>query len=339
MFLDLGTRGASDDTGGLNFHGRHIFSATLKDLVRKFGIDQAESIVLVGSGSGARGVGYNCDFLADAIATVNPSTDVRCVADAPDFIPWWVKTETDQCENKDYDQLEREKFFWGRADDESCVEQNEDLVNSTELAHKCGVWSRYFTNIDTPFFLIGSQYDPEYFTSAPCAPDEDDPNYEEYVQSWRRGMLALYESALARRSNLGLFVPNCETHTLLEGSLAPSYWSQLKIPLLDSRETVSLQDMFGGWVKSEFRQAIDPLGRVNPGCASPSPQVRRRLLPAGRDGVSLAGAGRRRLLPPSSLFPRGYDRRYNLYGQDPYYGYRGYGGTGRWGPSGALEGQ
>ena len=40
------------------FHGRHIFSSLLRDLVANFGIDQAESIVLIGSGSGARGVGH-----------------------------------------------------------------------------------------------------------------------------------------------------------------------------------------------------------------------------------------------------------------------------------------
>ena len=33
-------------------------------------------------------------------------------------------------------------------------------MNSSELAHKCGVWSRYWPHISTPFFLVGSQYDP-----------------------------------------------------------------------------------------------------------------------------------------------------------------------------------
>ena len=51
--------------GKIFFHGRHIFSALLRDLVGKYGIDQAESIILVGSGSGARGVGHGCDYLAE----------------------------------------------------------------------------------------------------------------------------------------------------------------------------------------------------------------------------------------------------------------------------------
>ena len=51
--------------GKIFFHGRHIFSALLRDLVGKYGIDQAESIILVGSGSGARGVGHSCDYLSE----------------------------------------------------------------------------------------------------------------------------------------------------------------------------------------------------------------------------------------------------------------------------------
>lgn len=337
-----GTRGASDSTGDLYFQGRHILSSTLRDLVAKFGIDQATSVVLVGSGSGARGVGYNCDFVADALRSVNPSTDVRCIADAPDFVPWWVKTDTEKCENKDYELLEEEKFLWGRADDESCVEDNEDVVNSTELAHKCGIWSRYFSHIETPFFLIGSQYDPFYFNSAPCSPDEDDPDYEEYVSSWKRGMLALYESAVIDRPSLGLFVPNCNTHTLLNGDLAASYWAKLRLPLLQSEDKASLPEMLTGWVNQEYRQAIDPLGAVNDQCIAPQQfglrpcgsrlgcnrglgGIRSSVL-ADYDYYDYGDYGdygdydisvlstRRRLQPPTNLYPKGYNRDRRFYG-------------------------
>jgi hypothetical protein len=37
--------------GKIFFHGRHIFSSLLRDLVATYGIDQAENIVLVGSGN------------------------------------------------------------------------------------------------------------------------------------------------------------------------------------------------------------------------------------------------------------------------------------------------
>ena len=44
------------------------------------------------SGSGARGAARNCDFLAESIATINPSARVRCVLDGIDFVPYWVQS-------------------------------------------------------------------------------------------------------------------------------------------------------------------------------------------------------------------------------------------------------
>ena len=337
-----GTRGASRSTGNLFFHGKHIITSTLQDLVARFGIDRAESVILVGSGAGARGVGYNCDFVSESINAVNPLTDVRCVADAPDFVPWWVKTEFDVCQDKDYDQLEVEKFMWGREGDETCDEANEDLVNSTELAHRCGVWSRYWEYIETPFFVIGSQFDPIYFENNLCGPGKDDPEYGAYQLSWRRGMIALFQSMLAKRPDLGLFAPNCDSHTLLSGSLTSAYWSQLEVPLLDSEEKGSLTNVLGRWKNSEYRQAIDPIGAKNDQCITPAqitgcgrltgcgglPTARisgcgrlggcggRPLLPAGAD-LGARRAYIRRLRPPLNLFPATFDRQRRC-GLDPY---------------------
>jgi len=341
-----GTRGASKSTGNLFFHGKHIVTSVLQDLVATFGIDRAESVILVGSGNGARGVGYNCDFVRQSINAVNPSTDVRCVADAPDFVPWWVRTEFDSCQDKDYHELEVEKFLWGREGDESCDEENEDLVNSTELAHKCGVWSRYWQYIETPFFVIGSQYDPIYFENNLCGPSKDDPQYANYQLSWRRGMIALFQAMLAKRPNLGLFIPNCDSHMLLSGSLTSAYWSKLEVPLLDSTGKSSLMNMLGSWRDSEYKQAIDAVNSKNEQCISPAPQVSgcgkltgccgispaaqkfgcnrlggcggRPLFPAGIT-VEAKKAYIRRLRPPISLFPAQFDQQRRC-GLDPYYG-------------------
>ena len=45
-----GTRGRSSTTGNLFFHGRHIFSSLLRDLVSRFELAKAKDIVLIGSG-------------------------------------------------------------------------------------------------------------------------------------------------------------------------------------------------------------------------------------------------------------------------------------------------
>ena len=44
------------------------------------------------TGSGARGAARNCDFLAESIATINPSARIRCVLDGIDLVPYWVQS-------------------------------------------------------------------------------------------------------------------------------------------------------------------------------------------------------------------------------------------------------
>jgi len=87
-----GIRGNSSGTEDLFFYGRHIFSSLLRDLVDYFNIANAEDVVLIGSGSGARGAARNCDFLAESIAKVNTAATIRCVLDGVDFVPYWVQS-------------------------------------------------------------------------------------------------------------------------------------------------------------------------------------------------------------------------------------------------------
>ena len=64
LYKNSGTRGASRSTGNMYFHGKHILTALLEDMSVRFGLARAASLTLVGTGSGARGVGYNCDYVA-----------------------------------------------------------------------------------------------------------------------------------------------------------------------------------------------------------------------------------------------------------------------------------
>ena len=103
-----------------------------------FGLNNARSVVLVGSGSGARGAARNCDFLAEAVATVNPRATVRCVLDGADYVPYWVQAPDCRTASR----AEAQKFLWSRQDDESCLEEYKDRLNSTELAEQCGMYSK-----------------------------------------------------------------------------------------------------------------------------------------------------------------------------------------------------
>ena len=98
-------------------------------------------------GNSASGVARNCDFLADAISTVNSRTRVLCVLDGPsDFTPFWIQdimtNKSDTCGKTEKQIVEDTKFLWGRRDDESCVQKLKDDLNSTSLAEYCGIFSR-----------------------------------------------------------------------------------------------------------------------------------------------------------------------------------------------------
>ena len=66
-----------------------IFSFLASTVVK---VDCADRSV-PGSSAGGFGVGLNCDDVADWLTGANPHMTVRCLADAPDFIPWWVHTQ------------------------------------------------------------------------------------------------------------------------------------------------------------------------------------------------------------------------------------------------------
>eukprot|EP00090_Calanus_glacialis_P018040 TRINITY_DN2796_c0_g1_i5.p1 TRINITY_DN2796_c0_g1~~TRINITY_DN2796_c0_g1_i5.p1 ORF type:complete len:659 (-),score=174.49 TRINITY_DN2796_c0_g1_i5:130-2106(-) len=318
-----GTNNGSLSTGNLIFHGKHILTAVLKDLVSRFGIERAASVVLAGSGSGAKAVGYNCDYVSEALRGVNPTVDLRCLADGPDFVPWWVKTDDEQCGEKDIHKLEAEKKFWGRLDDVSCVTENKVKLGSAPLAHRCGVMSQYWQDIESPLLIVASQLDSVYYESSLCIPGAEDVGHRRYTAAWRRGVVALAESIQARGHNLtSCFIPSCASHTLLAGSLAEVYLTGVKV----GEEALVLREVISRWLRDENNQAVDALGKENSQCPSPSPLKAAcgNLLGCGtragvprRKSVYYAQSFDHRLSPPSSLFPKTYNRKCSL---DPWYG-------------------
>merc|ERR1712117_724562 len=288
-----------------------------------------------GSGGGARGVAYNCDYVRDAITAVNPQTDVRCILDGPDLVPWWLKTEQDTCKGQDYNSLEQEHYLWGKQADQSCIEEEEQTGNTSEVFHKCGVFSRFWQHVTTPFFLISSQYDPHYFDQNPCGPSETDSQFAAYQLSWRRGVIALLQVIQDTRQDVGIFSANCDNHSLLSGVLAQPYWSHLTVPLFDTEDQeASLSDLLFQWKLSDSAQAIDSLMRNNTKCVSAAPHrvfssctgrlvtcdSQVSLLPSviSRSGHGWRRGLIRRLSPPSYIWPASYDQHRRC-GLDHFY--------------------
>ena len=240
---------------------------------------------------------------------MNPSTNVRCLADSPDLSPWWVKRE-EQCNSTQ--RVEEEEKLWGRQADASCLRKVKQSENSTARAISCGLWSNYWKDIRSPLFLIGSQLDPKSFASQPCLHLDSSNEVREYEDAWRAGMVALYEAVAASAPKTGLFLPTCSVHAFLSGGPQERYFSQLEVPLMDTNGTQSatLASLLEDWEGGKSRQAIDAAGTRNLGCASPAPHL------ASQANAGLVHATRTRLTsrlsPPYSLFPAGYSRLCSL---------------------------
>ena len=235
---------------------------------------------------------------------------MRCLADSPDLIPWWVKKEG--CSNKG--RVVEEEKFWGRYVDESCLGklQGSNNNNATARALRCGLWSDYWRDISTPLFLIGSQLDSVAFTSQPCLPADDSKEIGDYEDAWRVGMVALYEAVAATKPENSLFLPTCSAHGFLSGGPQESYFSQLEVPLLGTNGTnsASLASLLKDWEAGKTgQQAIDSAGTRNPGCASPAPHLTSHL---GNAGLVHRTKIVSRLRPPYSIFPAGYSRLCSL---------------------------
>lgn len=292
-----GTRGPLTNEGSnsraigqkpIYFHGKHIFNSVLRHLVSNFRINTAEEIILVGSGNSASGVARNCDFLADAISTVNSRTRVRCVLDGPtDFNPFWIQdimtNKSSTCGKTVKQVAEDTKFLWGRRDDESCLQNLKDDLNSTSLAEYCGIFSRSWQHVSTPMFVITSQWNGKKFDEITCNLDpEKDPNYGAYVTAWRQGMIGVVQAMSEEKPENGWFIPNCGTDgasfflssdKMLEEELVRQKRKNVRIPLFAKPETKkNVLQVLNSWVNSiedvDDHQAIDILGFPNPACSS-----------------------------------------------------------------------
>ena len=94
----------------------------------------------------------NCDDAADWLHSYNPDMKVRCVADSPDFTPWWVHSEDCPRRMDDYQQFVNS--FWSRDTDHTCQEfafNSENIVTKPE--EQCSILSQ-----SLPFTLGNNTY-------------------------------------------------------------------------------------------------------------------------------------------------------------------------------------
>merc|ERR550539_1679288 len=247
--------GRSEDTG-YYFHGKHIFRDVLNSLSHHYDLFSATDLVLSGSSAGGFGVGLNCDDVADWLTGANPDMTVRCLADAPDFIPWWVHTE--HCPRREENYQRSVSQFWARDPDLSCrqpMDQHGAEYSSEEAT--CGILSQYISFISTPLFIAVSQVDSLISGGYGCPPAGSE---EEILLPWLSSTHELITNLTVSRPELGWWAPSCSLHTLLghqevrvEDRLRPG-------------QRLSLYQALASWMEGETVHAVDSLDTPNPTC-------------------------------------------------------------------------
>ena len=88
----------------------------------------------------------------------NPGVNVKCVADAPDFIPWWVHSEG--CPRREEDYQEFVNSYWSRDMDHSCQEFAFDPAsNVSDPWELCGMLSKSLPFVESDLFVMVSLRD------------------------------------------------------------------------------------------------------------------------------------------------------------------------------------
>ena len=180
--LYTGTREASEDTGNYFFHGRFIVQAVVEDIIMHApNLANLQQLVLMGESAGGYGVGFNCDLVADRFHQELPGLDVRCVADAGDFYPPYMRNSKDCDVLTAMSQL---ASFYHSQVDASCFSGTWG-PDSTEL--ECLSFMTSYPEIRTPFMVVNHYIDT--VVHGWCTPGlEEDP---EFWVAWEEEVKAM----------------------------------------------------------------------------------------------------------------------------------------------------
>ena len=201
-------------------------------------------------------MGLNCDDVADWLLGANPTMTVRCLADAPDLVPWWVHTE--DCPRRQKNYQRDLATFWSRNPDTSCrlyMEEHGQELTTEEAS--CGILSQYLPFVSTPLFIAVSQLDSTISKGQGCPKPGSE---EEILVPWLSSMNEMITNLTVSRPSLGWWSPSCSLHTLLEKT-------KVRVEDMDRPgERISLYQALGRWLEGENVHAVDSLDTVNPTC-------------------------------------------------------------------------
>ena len=242
---------------GYYFHGKHIFRNVMNSLAHHFNLFEAKEFVLSGMSAGAYGVGLNCDDVSDWLHANNPDMKVRCVADSPDFIPWWVHSP--DCPRRSDGYQKSVNMFWSRDMDHSCQHfVFNPAHNVTEPEEVCGILSRSLSFITTDIFILVSLRDSTISVGYGCP----QPGLEDEIfLPWMAGMHDLVTTAAQHNPQVGLFVPSCPCHVIYGGR-----YQDVIVTDIHTGLEMNAYSALKHWLDGDVVHAVDTLTEENLTC-------------------------------------------------------------------------
>jgi len=252
-----GTREASEETGGYHFYGKHIFEAVVQDLDLNFNLLEATHIVLTGGSAGAQGVAFRCDDFFEWVKSNNPSINVKCMPDSPEFYPPEVHTEG--CPSRDPGYQNYLTKFWGRVEDASCLEYAK-AAGVENVGELCGVAARFTQFITSPLLILTTHEDAVFTSVFGCQPGPAQPDHEQFKVEWMAAHSELVMEYMADFPQIAFFAPNCRTHVIM-------YHPEISVVEEESGELVDVNTFISHWLEGEGRNhANDEVTVENPTC-------------------------------------------------------------------------
>jgi len=245
--------GKSQETGYF-YRGKELFRSVMNSLSHHFNLFEATELVLSGSSAGAFGVGLNCDDVADWILKSNPNIKVRCIADSPDFIPWWVHSE--DCPRREDNYQKFVNGYWSRDMDHSCQEFAFDPNNNVSKPEEmCGILSQSLPFIKTDTFILVSMKDTAISRDYGCFHGDDD-----LEQQWMEAMYHLIIANTDDLPNVGWFAPSCPLHVIYNNGM------NILVKDIHTDEKMSPFSALKAWMEGGAVYAVDNLDEENETC-------------------------------------------------------------------------
>ena len=242
--LYFGNRTQSTESDPFVFHGSYMVSALLRHLVQFHQLDRADKVILSGSSAGFYGVINGRQYLRALL----PNTEVYSVVDSA-YVYLTENVNINDCNYVILSSLQNKAIYW----------------NNAEVV---GIYKHeWWRDVTVPTFFVMNRWD-NIMAAFHCIQFVEARQQE--LEIWSNAFLKRIEQILADTDKIGLFIPGCVGHGILNSNNA---FSKVKAGTF----TVALSDNLWDWLHhidsvGEYTAAVDtcamrqPSLQCNPTC-------------------------------------------------------------------------